>query len=381
MGHHTKFLYCFICTIIFTINGLLARSQLRSDQKDMPHLVAYWPDCKERYDLKSWHIEENSIFHKFDRAYFMDHLLPSDDITYRYEPHKKVSGKVLGDLIENLVQEIYAQKKDYTDFIVLKKRDFNRKQRAGLLIARFKEYPFVVKLFLETPQTFVKPFSKGWQSGCFFIMGGGISRYLSGFTRIRNREIIEQQIANDPYWKNKIGLPRKWGWLEKNPKWFKVIGYNIGNHCAPIEIEFPSIYALVTDFIVGKQLSFWNKEDRKIGIKTAKFFTNRIDANIDNLVREPLSAYSTECAAQKPKDTPSICDEPIKNYIPSEPQLVLIDTEHFPTFVGLKKPLEFDSYAEWYIKLTFKYLKDGFFRTKEERLAAAREEPFNLIPL
>lgn len=378
-----RIFYCFFVALLLFQLNIETRSLLRSDQKEIPHLIAFSENDRENTDshchLKSWHIEENSIFHKFDREYFMDHLLPEDDIPYRYEPSKKVSGKLIGDLIENLVAEIRAHKTDYTDFKVLKKRDFNRKQGAGLLIAKFKNYPFVLKLFLEIPQSFVKPFSKGWQSGCFFIMGGGISRYLSGFTRLRNREIIEQQIANDPYWHNKISLPRKWAWLPKNPTWFILQGFNLGpNYTIPKQMAFPCIYGIVADLITGTPLSLWNKEDRAIGINTAKFFTTRVDANIDNLVREPLTAYTHE---EAPKTTQDTEDLTLRVNIPKEPQLVLIDTEHFPTFIGLKKPLEFESYTEWYLKLTFKFLKDCFFRTKEERYAAAREKPFNLIPL
>lgn len=48
-------------------------------------------------------------------------------------------------------------------------------------------------------------------------------------------------------------------------------------------------------------------------------------------------------------------------------KMVIIDTEHFPTMIGLKEPLEFEVYSEWYVKLSIKCLKDNFLRDKHTR--------------
>lgn len=83
---------------------------------------------------------------------------------------------------------------------------------------------------------------------------------------------------------------------------------------------------------------FSNKENRKFALNFSYKLENRLDPHIDNFMIE--------------KDTGKI---------------VIIDTEHFPSMVGLKEVTHFKSYAQWYMKLAAKGVRDSFFRHKKLR--------------
>lgn len=165
----------------FLIIGLFGyiycrRSIHRPKDPYEPEITTQWVEGGEEYYLADSHLEENPLFKKFDKEFFYNHLLPQGEIAFRYEPDKTVSGRYLQQLVEELVQELYEtshKKRTFKSFSILKMCDFNFKAIAGILILEFKDYPFVLKLFMETPQTFVNPSSKGFEPCCFFIMGGG----------------------------------------------------------------------------------------------------------------------------------------------------------------------------------------------------------------
>jgi len=48
-------------------------------------------------------------------------------------------------------------------------------------------------------------------------------------------------------------------------------------------------------------------------------------------------------------------------------KIVLIDTEHFPTMVGLERTGTCQDYLSWYLDLSWKMVKDSFGRTKKIR--------------
>ncbi len=332
---------------LINLEIISTRSIFRPDDPLTPEITTQWKDGGKKYYLRHTRLSYVPLFKKFDRDFFDSHMLPDGKINFRSDPDKSVNGSELKELFEELLKEIYQQKTEYTNFTVLKRRDFNMSNQSGVIILKCKKYPFVVKIFIETPESFVRPFSKGFEPSVFFIMGGGINRYLSGFTRIKNLEVIKKQIEEDPVWSKKIDVPRKWYWAPKNNKWFTLTGKNIGQQ-KTTSIELPSVYAIVSDAItVDKGFSIFNKQNRKDVIALSKFLGNRIDPHIDNYLRE--------------KDTGL---------------LVIVDSEHFPTMVGLKKPLTCDSYAGWYSKLVVKCSKDMFAQDKRARRAAQfNEEP------
>jgi len=325
-----------------------ARTIYRPHDSQLPRIIVYWPNDSQRYILRDSHLEEVSIFKKFDRDYFENHMIPHVPILYRNHPDISVEGEVLSKLLEEFLEELRrtkVNKKEFKNFIVLKSRDFNFKECSGLIVLKFKDYPFVIKLFIENPRSFIKPFSKGIEPGFFFIMGGGINRYLSGFTRVKNLEYINKRIAEDDYWKKYIDTPRKWFWQPCNNAWFIIEGDNIGI-CNHQSIMVPSVYGIVCDAIESEgSLRLVSKANRRLGIRLSHFFGCRVDPHIDNFVIEQETH-----------------------------KIVLVDTEHFPTMVGLQEPLEFDNYFSWYYQLSWKYACNKYGRSKSMRRALQCKE-------
>jgi hypothetical protein len=267
----------------------------------------------------------------------MKHLIPDDPLAYRQNASKTVTGTHLKKLAQELLIEIAQRKTEFTHFKVLKRSDFNTRLASGVIILKYKEFPFVIKLFLKTPGTFVRQ-SEGIIQKFFFRMGGGTNRHLTGFTRIPNREKILEKIKQSPKWSDRIDIPRKWYWLPENPQWIVLEGKNIGPN-GICETVLPAAYGIIADAIEStRSLHLRNKQDRDIALSFAQDIGNRVDAHVDNLMEEKGTG-----------------------------KLLLVDTEHFPSMVGLKEPLEFDSYSSWYLQLSAKCFKDNFLRHKKMR--------------
>ena len=327
------------------------RSMFRPVDAKKPEITTQWVGSEKLYRLKSYYLEDQALFNKFDYAYFMRHQLPRKTIYYRNSKIKKVSGQQLHKLAQELVQELRQHKKKFKHFKVLKSQDFNFRTVSGLIVLKYNRYPFILKLFIETPESFVCPFSKGWQPSCFFVMGGGVNRYLSGFTRIKNLEIVRKKISTDPKWSKKLATPRKWFWMPDNCRWFEVHGKNM---CVNKQqkIIVPSVYAIVADAItIDKRYNLFNRAHRTFALKLCHFLGTRVDPHIDNFIKE--------------KDTN---------------KTLIIDTEHFPTMVGLRNPLYFTTYSSWYAQLTGKFLRDTLCRTKQYR-TKLQTHPDQIIPV
>ncbi len=349
--HNEAFYHAFRFLIFATLLAyplsLITRSIHRPYDPLIPEITTRWIDETKTYRLRDTRLQEYALFKTFDKEHFYSHLLPQDRITFRNHPERSVNSAELNNLIEEFVNELRVlkiKKTHHKHFVVLKQRDFNPITCSGIIILKFKRYPFVVKLFLETPQTFVDPFSKGFEPIVFFIMGGGANRYSSGLLRIKNLEIIRQRLKSDPYWSERIDTPRKWFWLSKNTRWFELKGKNIGAH-EQQSCELPSIYGIIADEIdSGKVFTLFNKEQRDFALQLSRFLGISIDPHIDNFMYEELTG-----------------------------KIVLVDTEHFGTMVGLRKPFVFDSYFEWYLGLARKFTHDKFLRNKKVRRALQRE--------
>jgi hypothetical protein len=326
----------------------------------MPCIITQWVNATvppKTYRLYHNNLEIGPIFNQYDRDYFVEHLLPAGEIPPRApeiqgDAESSMLGIHLQELLEDLIKEIHSldyRRSSYKHFIVLKQRDFNPKTHAGLIILKFKDYPFVVKLFMETPATFVAPFSKGFEPMVFFIMGGGINRYLSGFSRLKNAEKIREIIAGSAAWKNRVAVPRKWFWEPKDQKWFEVRSENLGTR--EHYVKLPSIYAIVCDAIdIETSLDIFDAQHRELGMELSHFLGVRVDPHITNFVIEKRTK-----------------------------KIIIVDTEHFPTMVGLCDALEFDNYPEWYLCLMQKCVRDGFLRSKDERLMIQYRDESDII--
>lgn len=359
---HLLFLYT--CIYIFSLLQssvcTAGRSVFRPDDPHIPTIQVCWKGSTKMHSLRDYHLEEYPLFHTFDEAYFNAHMLPEGPLNYRQDPNKSVDGKILSNLIQELVDQLLADRKqpakalkELTHFTILKKRDFVWKTATGCLIVKFNDYPFIVKLFLETPKSFVHPFDKGFEPTCFFLMGGGANRHISGLTRIPNLEYVEKQIQEHETYKDIIAFPRKWFWAPQNPKMLTVNGVNIGTCTGPLSTEYPSIYAVVVDAIdIERSFSLTSYEDRKLALSVSKYLKSFIDAHINNFVIERGTGKT-----------------------------VIIDTEHFPTVVGLRKELPGQGYVGWYGRLAAKRVRDTYCQTKYTRRSLQKRGPSPLALL
>ncbi len=325
---------------IFTVQNIESRrNPLRNKDPYTPTLsVSYMHDQKIIHKTTDSLLELYPIFYTYDETFFKEHLLPQNTITFRNHPEQSISGSTLSHLINDLLHEISKQKKIFKDFIILKDQDFCYEQKAGALILKCRNFPFVVKLSIESPQSWISPYKKGFISWCHHVIGGGVSRHLCGFTRIKNREWAANQLQENPLYKDRVSLPRKWFWLPENPTYLKLTGNTIGTF-EEITKEIPAIYAVVEDAIeIERTFSMRKNKDRKEALNLANYLHMRIDAHINNFVIEK----NTE-------------------------KLVLIDTELFTVLVGLKKPMIATGFASYYLRLIKKAFISYFFSTKEDR--------------
>lgn len=322
---------------------MLSRSRYQLSTS-APYIEVFWDDEPNayHYTLTGNHLEEWAIFGRYNDAVLKSHELPQE-ITYRNHPENAVARSTLEETLEHFIGELLATrrrvKKDFDDVIVLKDRDFNYTKSSGIIIVKLKKYPFVVKIFRETPATFVLPFSKGIEPGFFFIMGNGINRYLAGFTRISNLESINEAITQNPEWAQTVTTPRKWYWVPHNGRSFTIIGHNVGPK--PLQkITYPSLYAIICDEIVKeREFSLTIAQDREWAMNFTGALSNRLDPNICNFMIE--------------KETKKIA---------------IIDTEHFASITGLKEKVVFKDYVSWYGKLAYKCVRSAMFTTPQERL-------------
>lgn len=334
--------------MVLAVGFIQPRSIHRPYDPDIPTIVTHWQQSSLKYTLRSWYLEKSALFQTYDPIFFEEHLLPNGPIQYRYQPDVTVSGATLDALLNKFIEELqstFHKRKSFTDFVVIKDRDYNYKTHSGVIIIEFKKYPFVVKLFMETPATFVQPFSKGFEPSCLFVMGGGVNRYLSGFTRIKNLVAIKKRVDSDPYWKDQVDFPCKWFWKPQKIEYFTLTGYNFGPQRETLSIRLPSIYGIFCEKInYAKSFHLINKKQRERAIKFSEFLENRIDRNIGNFVLEK-KRNSTE-----------------------QFLMVLVDSEHFPTMVGIREKSSYcNSYISWYNQLMSKCFHNLFFRTKQER--------------
>lgn len=331
----------FCITLIGPLNG---RSIHRPHNPDMPCITTKWVDDTATFKLKSLHLEAHPYL-LFDQQYFNDHFLPQN-ISYRYNPKESVSREQLGILLENLLEEVQQKKKHFTHFTILCDSNFNRKRIIGLLILKCKNYPFVVKLFIENPQDLISPFHKGLEPMFCFLMGGGMNRHLCGFSRVSNAENIKKLLA-ETKWAPKIDLPRKWFWIPKNCRWIEVCGTNLGPD-KYIKTKIPGTYCVVADAIeIDRIMTFFKKTDRKSSLELCNLLRFSLDPNVHNFMIE--------------KNTGKI---------------VIIDTEHFPSLMGITQFDHVYNYeSTWYLHLARKYVENVYLHTKKERKIKSRK-PF-----
>lgn len=318
---------------------LWARSIHRPQDPKMPYIETHWTHEKgKNYILRSAFLEEYALFKTFNEPFFTANLLPDTAIPYRYDHKKTVAGKELKTLIDRLVQEVRSQQKVFTDFDVLCKKDFNRRACSGLMILKCKQHPFVLKLFMENPKSFVKYASKGIVPTFFFFMSGGINRHMVGFTRVKNMQDMQAFLEKSPEWADKITFPRKWFILPQQSDWIEIVGHNIGS--SPLQsIRVPGTYCIMADLIEAERHpSLFNKEDKTTCMSICNHIGCAIDPHLTNFMYEKGTG-----------------------------KIAIIDTEHFLSLVGLKDPMKFTGYFAWVWHLGSYCAERMFFRDKQAR--------------
>ena len=331
-------LIMLLSTLLFFASGC-RRSVHRPTHTHLPQICAAWAEPHSpEYCLKNSHLEP-TLFQTYDADHIEENQLP-ETVTFRKDPTKSVPRQELIAKLEKAIQKLQntdKKIKKLDDFIILKQRDFNYRKQTGLMVLKYKDYPFVVKLFIEKPETMTKPFGKGIEECAFFIMGGGMNRFLAGFTRIKNRDYIIGKIKSNRYWSAILDVPRKWYWVPDNVRYIAITSKYLGTQ--DYHLEVPQMYAIFCDAIDAERtLSLLNREDRFLAIYATEYLGLCIDPHINNFIVE--------------KDTQKV---------------IIIDTEHFPTMVGIKEPFRINDFVTYYIRLFGKFMKKKLTLDKKTR--------------
>jgi len=294
------------------------------------------------YTFRDSHLREIPLFKTFDLDFFNKNLIPEKIAI----PGGIIAGSEIDEEINKVLDDI-LKRKPIKDFIVLKNLDFNPVTRSGLIILKLKKYPFVLKLFLENAKSLSHPYHNGFQVRSLYLMGGCL-RHLAGFTRIKNAQEIKKRCQNDSYWSNRIIVPRKWFWLPKHVTWIDIIGFKIGGK-EEQKISIPKIYGIIADAIEHEHNE--RPSDSEC-LKLSTFLDYIVDPHAINFVIE--------------KNTK---------------KLAAIDTEHFPTMVGITEKIKPTSdYLSWYAKLGKKYVGDFFMsKGKRERIQFNSRTDYPLV--
>jgi hypothetical protein len=337
-----RFIFLYISILFCSVSSLSPRSIHRKTDPENPCLSISWQEGGQMYVRRDAHFQAHPIFTAFDRTFFFSHMLPNEPISYVDDETKSIDGVQLGLLIEELITEIYQKKKQFTHFYTLQWKNFNYHHMCGLLVLKCKNHPFVVKLFIESPRTFLNPYIKGFEPVFSYYMSGGANRHMLGFTRIKNLEYIQQKLMADPLWSDIVEMPRKWYWLPKNSPWMTIVGTKLRTHDT-LTTTFPGVYALVADYIEPTKHADlgWRTKTHAI-IDLCNYLDMFIDPHATNYLFAPSADY--------PYYT-----------------ITIIDTEHFPSLLGLKEKVQFTGYIDWLIYLARKAFGDIYLQTKQSR--------------
>jgi len=339
----------FFTFIIISFLPVSGRSIHRSYNPTIPYIIVTGLNQSETIKQKSCRkLKSNKLQNKFlrlktlkrpyENSGFKKHMLPKGKIKFR-KTDDTVQSDTLKKENEHLLEEILSGSKKFTDFTVLKDTDFNYNTLSGLVVLKYKKFPFVLKLFIEHPHTFIDPLSRSLVAGCIFVLSGN-TRHLSGFTRIHNKETARKALAKDPEYRYYLDFPRKWYWLPESQPYLN-IKWHDSHHDYYETIKIPSFYGIVCDFIETDKV-VQKKEIhtlRQISIDVANYLRNIIDSHVDNFIPELGSN-----------------------------KIVIIDTEHFPTVAGLEKEMNANGYIQWHFELMGKYMKTAWFRSKQQRI-------------
>ena len=323
---------------LFFLGNFNQSQSITTVKRTKPTIHVHWEGEKKFYHLANNHLRAWPLFNVYNESFFNQHRLPKGPIKYRNADYKTVESTTLENLLHEVIYEIHNGKTNFKHFTLIHDRTFNKKLTAGSLVLKFNDYPFIAKIFMENPYSFVHPFKKGWVQYFFFLIGGGVNRHIAGFTRITNLEHVNKCIAQDPYWSSLFDIPRKWFWTPSHNKNLEIIGCNIGSY-AYQKITMPGTYCIITDAIEADESDQPAKENMQETIKNLCCYLDFcIDFNTDNFIIE--------------RNTQKI---------------VIIDTEHYPTLVGItQKPECAHSYSSLVFFIIKNSIRNIFFNAQTQ---------------
>ncbi|MBN1549658.1 hypothetical protein JW872_03280 [Candidatus Babeliales bacterium] len=327
--------------ILFVLTGIMlcpikteSVKGKRYRQNTTPTVTTYWlHDNEKTFSRYESFYKPESIFEVFDRNFFEDTMVPQAPITFRNDPTQSVNGKVLMEQAEEAVKELKQGKKKLTHFKLLKNKNYDMSDNTGLIVLKYNDYPFILKLFMETPESFITPQDKGLQHQGMYLISGGMNRYLSGLYRIKNMALIKEEMSKNEIWNDFVDFPRKWHWLPEDVDWFEVRGDNFTSE-EPLYTQLPSAYGIIVDQIISDvRLGHIKKYYGRSIFKYCKDFNFRPDPNLKNFIVE--------------KDTN---------------KLVCIDTEYFAPLLGMdpNKMDNLEGYWDLHVYAASRFFKEAF---------------------
>ncbi len=330
-------------TLYYVWAPLYAYHPFRYKNPDFPIISTRWKHSEEIYSLQSPYVRLHPLF-TFKTHDFYPYLIPQEGALC--DTHN-ITNKALSKAIEHTVHELKTKKKrirrnkKLAFFKILQDKNFNYKKSCGLIVLKCKYMPLILKLFMESPATLLQS-ATGLEPLFFFYMGGGANRHLSGFTRLKNREILIKKISKLPRWAEHVSFPRKWFWLPENQEDIIITGKNIAGNSS-IETNIPSVYGIIADEI-----------------------------DIHNQTQELSTRTKGKIIMQLCNDLDMYVDPHEKNYAFMKDsnkhtfKIIIVDTEHFPTMVGLLDRKKFKTHSQWYIFLAGKCFHDMYLQTKRD---------------
>ena len=352
MKHHVLLLF-------FLSHSLWARSPFRTPDPTTPIVTARWKGQKQGKTLINRYFRQHPLF-MFGTKDILEDLIP-DTISYANDPTQSVQKAELSVIINNGITEIknrkwkLRRKKNLTDFVILQDKNFSYRNLCGLIVLKFKDYPFVAKVFMERPDTFLEYFIKGFEPIFFFYMTGGVNRHISGLTRAKNLKLMKKEISYLEPWNQIIEFPRKWYWLPENNQEIELIGENIIQN-KTITTQFPSIYVIIADAVDTKnQIDIPTAKRKKIVMQFTNDVYTYLDPHFDNFI------FHKDPTGRQPY------------------KIIIVDTEHFPSITGFEKAKYYKNHHNWYINLANKCLGDIYLKTKYDlQLARTSKSPLCL---
>lgn len=291
---------------------------------------------KKNHTLKNQFLRIKPLIQGFDSQIFQQYHIPSNEQILFKNKKGSVDSSILQELAEEVLEEIKVGQKEFNHFTVLKCKDFNFKSLSGLIVLKYKDYPFVLKLSIEHPHTMVQPYTKSFEATALFMIGGTL-RHLSNFTRITNLHDLQRILKFNPYYTDKIDFPRKWYWRPEH-NYDLLVTWNQTPHRAEEKITIPSAYAVISD-LVDIDESYPQKELTNMAMKVAIDTRFLIDPHSGNTVMDK-----------------------------STHKFTMLDTENFKMMTGLEHTMSAKTYAGWYAELVSSSLKKYCGRTKKERI-------------